>query len=1001
MVGHPIWNIAARLFCMLPLGEIPYRLNLFSALCGAGVVFFLFRLVTFILYDIMREKRWIRQMEEDLPVEAMTDVRGAVDEVATINATGHHIAMAGGVVSAMAFAFCTPFWLASTSLHTQTFELLLLLAAGYTLARYRVTASVICLVLAAFLLGLGAVESAVCLLFMPVLLLGFISGGYRHDHISGSFVVLLFLGLAAGVLLAGAAQVVWITRGEVSTPVLNKIAVMWFQSHTDGIKSMIAHKGWLVMLAQGLLPLLIVYAGRYYFISDHLLSPRVDIKERDTYPCFDSRNSHLSKLSWDITFFILFCSVAHVLLNLPGSPWYFSRESDYLPVLPLLGMAMTFGVLASYSLLFGYRHLLNHATRKEKALVRFHSRMAQFMSAGMLVVICSLIAVTVFKNQAELDGRKACFVDLVCREILSTAPEARCFVSDGMLDMNLLVQARLLKRNITLLNLKDSSRWHPSASPAAGKKTQTATEFLREWLVAHPEAYSQVAVLTTPRLWFDAGAQAIPSKFVYLGSKPNEKMDLKALLNEHRLFWKKIEPMLKGNEPRSYVLRHIQSAMRIQASRLANDLGVLCLHKEAKEDARAAFSLALDMDANNLCAMVNQYTPESVNLETKKGDPFHVLMKRITVAMGSTPSFDSFSDWEERYGTLYLNAVENLANLCNKVPDARNPDTRSPVIQQSRDYVRAAIHASSEPLVTPSSLKDETVDEEVIKVVESIREGYPKAAETQVRTLLRKRRASLFLWSLLAEALMNQGKFAEVQNTVLPEMRLLAETKGSEWIEMTAGCLAMRQKKPDYQLAHDQFARVLQRKPDIEEVQNLLIQTALLLREPALIETDCLAVLAHSSRQPMANAVLGALRLNQDRLEDAEKAVRISIASHPSSPALNDLGEILRRMQRFQAAEGVTRRALLLQPEYYQAWDTLALILKEQGRLDEASEAHHAALRLCKDDIRLYLNAAKLEQARADFKAVSQLLKESAPLLSNAAPVYKDEYNSLAKSMTL
>jgi Flp pilus assembly protein TadD len=478
-------------------------------------------------------------------------------------------------------------------------------------------------------------------------------------------------------------------------------------------------------------------------------------------------------------------------------------------------------------------------------------------------------------------------------------------------------------------------------------------------------------------------------------------MDLQSLLNEHRMFWKKIEPMFEGKELQSYVLRHIQSAMRIQASRLANDLGVLCLHKEAKEDARGAFSLALDMETNNLCAMVNQYTPEAVNLETKKGDPFNVLMKRITVAMGSTPSFDSFSDWEERYGTLYLNAVENLANLCNKVPDARNPDTCPPVMQQSRDYVRAAIHANSEPRVTPSSLKDETVDEEVIKIVAAIREGYSKAAETQVRTLLRKRRSSLFLWSLLAEALMNQGKFAEVQSMVLPEMRVIAETKGSEWIEMTAGCLAMRQGKPDYQMAHDQFVRVLQRKPDIEEAQNLLIQTALLLREPALIETDCLAVLAHSSRQPMANAVLGALRLNQDRLEDAEKAVRISIASRPSSPALNDLGETLRRMQRFQAAEGVTRRALLLQPGYYQAWDTLALILKDQGRLDEASEAHHAALRLCKDDIRLYLNAAKLEQARSDLKAVRQLLKESAPLLSNAAPVYKDMYKGLAKSMPL
>jgi Flp pilus assembly protein TadD len=103
-------------------------------------------------------------------------------------------------------------------------------------------------------------------------------------------------------------------------------------------------------------------------------------------------------------------------------------------------------------------------------------------------------------------------------------------------------------------------------------------------------------------------------------------------------------------------------------------------------------------------------------------------------------------------------------------------------------------------------------------------------------------------------------------------------------------------------------------------------------------------------------------------------------------------------MQRLQAAEGVTRRALLLQPEFCQAWDTLALILKDQGRLDEAAEAHRKALRLCQTDIRLFLNAAKLEQARGDFKAVRRLLKDSEPLLAGASINYKDTYRELLKS---
>lgn len=1002
VVGHPIGNIASHFFSLLPVGEIPWRLNLFSALCGAGAIFFLFRLVTLILYDVMSEERWIEQIDEDMhPTSLSNEVAASTGGMTDIiNEKGHRIAMAGGAVSAMSFTFCAPFWLASTSLHFQTFELFLLLAAGYTLTRYWATSYTAYAVIAAFLLGFGVLESAYFLALLPVGLLCLFFGGYRHGHISAAFMGLLVLSLAVGGIMSGAAQVGWLIHGGSGTRDIDKIVSIWVQGHGDGLRSMFTHTGCLIMLAQGILPLLIIYSGRNHFVNTNLLNPLMEDAKEYTDPDSEEHHVRLSGLFWGIVLLLLLGCVAHTLLNLPGSPWYFSRENAYLPVMPLLGVAMAFGFLFSFVLLISHGRLVNFVKNKDGALSSHHSGMARVMSAGMIIVTCSLIGATVLRNRDELAGQKAVFVDQFCREILNAAPEASCFVTDGTFDADLYVQARLLKREITLLNIRDSSHWHLSSIEGVGVKRQTATEFLIEWIVANPNACSQIAVLTAPRLWSAAGIQAIPNRLVYLGTKPDAKLDLKLLLKEHRLFWEKNKPLFVEDSQRPVLLRNLQADMLRHVSRIANDLGVLCLYQDAREQARDAFSLALDMDSNNLCAYVNQWSPDLGSSQPKKGITLDALLEKITLLQRRTPSFGSFAEYEKHYGALYLPAVEHLANLCNELPESEDSDKRCAVMRQSRDYVRAAIQASAEPRVSKQPLlKDGSIDEEVLKVVETITGGYSKAAESQLRNLLRKRRASLVAWSLLAEVLMNQGNFTEVQSTVLPEMRFIAGSKGSEWVEMTEGCLAMRQGNPDYRLAHDQFMRVFQRKPEIEEAQNLLIQTALLLGDQPLIEMDCKAVMERSPDHPMANAAFGALRLNQGRLEEAEKALNVSIMFKPSSLALNDLGEALRRRQRFHTAEWLTRRALILNPGFYQAWDTLALILRDQKRLDEAAEAHRRALRLCQTDIRLYLSAAQLEQIRGDLNAVSALCQQAAPLLAHSATPDKERYNALAKGL--
>jgi tetratricopeptide (TPR) repeat protein len=1001
LAGHPLWHIAARLFSLLPYGDLPWRLNMFSALCGAGAVFFLFRLVTLILYDVMSEDSWIEQIDEDLKTDELqkgdAGASGTVSEI--INNTGHRIAMVGGALSAVAFAFCAPFWLISTSLHYQSFELLLLLAAAYALTRYYATSCVSCLVMAALLLGLGVVEDITLLIFLPIALVYFFSGGYRHGHISVSFIALIILLFAGAALLAFTAQVVWVSKGDISIPVIIRVAALWLQSQTDGLSAILARKGWLLILVQGVLPLLIVFKVRHRFAYEYFLSTQADTAGEDDQRNPDASRGHVSNLFWGLLLLILLAVVAHGLLNLPGSPWYFARGSAYLPVMPLLGIAMAFGFLFSYALLYRHRHLAVQAKSANGELPSPTSRWVHVISGAIAAATCLFIAVTVSHNKGELHGQKAGFVDLFCREILKAAPEARCFVTEGMLDMNLRVQARLMNREITLLNAQDLRHSPAAKTGAAGSKGPTTGDYLRGWLSAHPESRSQVAVLTAPRVWHDAGFQAIPSTLVYHGAKPHAAIDLKALLQSHLLFWKTNRQLFEADLAGSRLLSYLQSEMRMHVSRIANDLGVLCLHRDAQEEARGAFALAVEIDPKNLCAWMNHCAPDKLLAQTTTGNPTEKALERITALIKGAPAFDALSDWEKHYGALYLPAVEHIANRYNAAKGTADSTQGAGVKQQSRDYVRAALQAKAEARVPRPRPNEEGIDEEMIRVVEALAGGYAKAAESQARNVLRKRRTSLVAWSLLAEALMNQKNFAEVQDVVLPEMRFIVGAKGSEWIEMTEGALAMRQAKPDFQVAHDHFLRVFHDHPEIEEAQNLMIQTALSMGNMALLEKDCKAVLEHSPHQPMANAALGALRLNQARLEEAEKALAVSIAARPSSLAFNDLGETLRQMKKLEAAEAATRRALILDEGCYQAWDTLALILSDMGKVDEAAEAHRAALRLCQTDIRLYLAAAQFEQVRGDFKAARKLLQESAPLLAHAATQYKDKYNDLLKRL--
>lgn len=119
---------------------------------------------------------------------------------------------------------------------------------------------------------------------------------------------------------------------------------------------------------------------------------------------------------------------------------------------------------------------------------------------------------------------------------------------------------------------------------------------------------------------------------------------------------------------------------------------------------------------------------------------------------------------------------------------------------------------------------------------------------------------------------------------------------------------------------------------------------------------------------------MGSLRLREGDYMIAETFLRLSVAAErPLPAALNDLAEVLRRLQRYDEAEKFARDAVKSEPELYVAWETLGSTLLDQNKdLAEAEKCVRKAISLSKeknhiDDLRMLITLARVQIAKGDL----------------------------------
>lgn len=974
--AHPLWTLFTRAIAHLPFSNTPVLLNYFSAVCGSVATVLVFRITQRVVFEMISEPPLIRMEPTDEAANSLQDV----SEGKTGDVLERTAAMLAGATASILFAFSAPFWNASVALHSQPFMIILTLFVVDRLFCYLYTSKTSACVVCLLLVGIGVVESVVFVLLAPLIFFAILQASIRFQHICESFLLVL---MAAG--LTGLAL-------NLALALQFSEAVPCFSA--SGVRQVLSE------LVHTHLQTLLVGLPRpdLPFIALQTVLPltvaALAIRQ------FSTQSDENVQWKWGIASMLFTLLALGYASNISKSAWDLARHGGHLPVIPCLSIAVALGFFLAYWVLMTYEPRFNDEF--ELAPPSFGLRL---LGHGMCMLICVVTLRTFHTNLNDSDGRKSKFADLLAEEVLGQAAHARCLVADGTLDLHVLIKAR--ERGLDLLVLPRAEE-DPAATssdlpyalvlrPAKGSHAPSADAAFQAFLNSHPQAYAQAAILGSPQLWQRSGFTAVPAGLLYLGQPADQKLDMEKLTTSYREWSARIHQVLQDDATLRPDLRRIQTRLRRQASRMANDFGALQESQGLADAAANSYTEALRLDGGNVCALLNRCGVRASSDGGKLDDEGVAELHALAEQLALPGAFDAAI---ANSGVLAPRPVDALLPaLIARSPSLATPDADlCGLFAKWLGCIRAA--DKSEPAgasaTAPATAAAEAAPQLTLAVA-MLLEGRETRAENQLRLLLRSQPKNLSAWSLLAEILLNRGETLEVRETVLPAMRKACANDDTTLADMAEGCLCMRESPPDTAQARACFLRAWQQSPNLSVAGEQLLRASMRSGSVANLEADAQAILDQDADHVAANAILGGIRLSQKRYGEAQRFLASSIRSLPTPGARNDLADLLRQTGHRSEAEREARLAIRMKPDFYQAWDTLGNILLEDNRTDEADQVQHCALLWGPSDARVLLTLSRIHLKQGLPQEARKYLDLSRPLLEQTGERTREEY-SLLKS---
>lgn len=972
--GHLFWSWVVDGVARIPLGELSFRLNLFSALCAAGAILLFFG----ILADAVKLA---------MPI---TDLNARAANRASLLA---------GLAGSVALMGSVPFWYAANRFHPASFDLLVLFALTRLLLIFLQRSTVWVGLVFAFLYGVFAVEFATLIVFGPLVLVGLLFALWYNGDLRWSRVLPL-----AGCLLLGMLfylPAAWHLQSSAVFRLseggdLGSAFYYVFKGQLQLIAKSLPQIGWLLVILVGIVPWLAV-----------LVVGRRGLNEEKDWGLI-------------ILHVILTGVVLAVLFNAPFSPWRILGPWRLL-VTPYALLAFTFGYLVAYWSLFS--RLFNQNVDEEERGKIWRREYGGLFPAGLLVAAALVAGVL---NFGEADARQAGPLNDYARAVVKAAEGHDWLVTDGVLDGNFQITAREMGSSLKLCNLQQGNntiymKILAQSFPDVRMKSLAEVDgfaFLRQWMESDAQFAQHVAFLGFPDLWMSASMQPVPQRVLFTGVSKLADVEPQALWDSNAAFWREpfVKALMASRDSRSMMSPMADYVMR-RLSMVANNLGVVMEDAGWRRQGYDAYSQARGFDSNNISALLNQLTmiengyaaPDAVKVKSDFAEFTKNMKQKLQI--WSLSRIYGYVRMPEAYANLGMtwafSGQPGLAAAGYKRAIELAPDRKDQLSQGlAMAYLAQDQGAAGEEILRQLLDKDpgnirllislarlaarkNHFDEATTLLDRAQKAGLPKdrvALEYAVLHLAAGEpdKARVILqelvdlqpeltpaWTMLAAVLMQQNDMKAL-DTCESKLR---RAKGQDFMTMVALAeIAMRRAR--YTEARTYIDQALGMRPNTPILLDQLLRLDVQEGRRDLATVHIRALLLQDPGHPFANQVLASMQLERKEYAQAESSLRKSLERRKDAAVMNDLAWVLQEKGELDEAESLVNQSLKIEPKLGTAWDTLAMVLMKRNKLPEAGEAFQKAVNLAPENPSVQVHLAIFYEKSGNM-AKAQELAES------------------------
>jgi tetratricopeptide (TPR) repeat protein len=570
--------------------------------------------------------------------------------------------------------------------------------------------------------------------------------------------------------------------------------------------------------------------------------------------------------------------------------------------------------------------------------------------------------------------------------------------------------------------------------------------FVREWFMTDPEAGRRAMVFATPDIWTSCGYVAVPEGLAFGGIRPDQKPDLTNLVERSKVFIGRVLPLLLLKHQGSRYVAALSEALRMKIGLAANELGVLLEEQGQPEAAYQAYSQASLIDPKNISAVVNGYVLASAQkMESKEISRLGKKIKELTAGRGYKSH--EITGILQNYGTIrqqafYQQQAKMWSSLgaqsvaTDKMQKALALSEQTGVkalIENASVYVQSGDSVKAEACYV-AALEKDTVNQPALSGMSLLTLSQNKIAETKkwvqkaldagvdkdtllyptitlailekdnVRALklleeaTRKFPTDLRYWTLQAEVLLGQGDVLIVEKSVLPQMQKALKNPDHFLIHAVRGFLLKKKGPAHFSEGRLSLLRALSINAAMPEIWSALFELDLALGKQDFTEADARNLLNIEPDHALANYLMGALLLSRGKLRESEDFLRRSSEKNPTAAAFNDLGENLRRQQKLTEAETFVRQALAIEPGLLPALDTLACVLCDAGKYDEAAQQAVKTVSAQPKRRAFQLTLLRIQVKQGDYEGVQKRLTALEELEAAIPEDLKKEIETLMKN---